>query len=102
VITTGSPTFTVRIDGKGFVEGAVILFDGQPLASSRFVNKRVVVAEVDQSVVAVTGTHTVAEQNPDGQTTAAGTLTVVNPTDDFFIRLQQNATQQGEINILAP
>src|SRR5690349_10491530 len=56
-ITTGSPTFTVRLDGGGFVEGAVILFDGQPLASSRFVSKKVLVAEVDASVVAVTGTH---------------------------------------------
>src|SRR6185295_11522284 len=101
VITTGSPTFTVRIDGRAFVEGAVILFDGQPLVT-RFISKRVVVADVDASVVAVPGTHSVAVQNPDGQQSAAETLTVVEPTADFFIRLPQNAVQQGETNILAP
>ena len=100
-ITTGAPTFTVRAEGRAFVEGAVILFDGQPLAT-RFVSKRVVVADVDASVVAAPGTHSVAVQNPDGQTSASETLTVVDPTADFFIRLPQNAVQQGSTNILAP
>jgi sugar lactone lactonase YvrE len=101
VITTGSPTFTVRIEGRGFVEGAVILFDGQPL-TTRVISKRVVVADVDASVVAVPGTHSVAVQNPDGQQSATATLTVVEPTADFFIRLPQNAVQQGVTDILAP
>ena len=101
VITTGAPTFTVRVDGRAFVEGAVILLDGQPLAT-RFVSKKVVVADVDASVVAVAGTHTVAVRNPDGQTTATVTMTVVNPTADFFIRLPQNAVQEGVAATLAP
>ena len=100
-ITTGAPTFTVRVEGHAFVEGAVILLDGQPLVT-RFVSKRVVVADVDASVVAAPGTHSIAAQNPDGQTSATATLTVVDPTADFFIRLPQNAVQQGETNILAP
>jgi len=101
IITTGSPTFTVRIDGRAFVEGAVIVFDSQPLAT-RFISKRVLVADVDASVVAAPGTHSVSVQNPDGQQSATETLTVVDPTADFFIRLPQNAVQQGEANILAP
>ncbi|HKP11234.1 MAG TPA: hypothetical protein VJZ91_03960, partial [Blastocatellia bacterium] len=28
VITTGAPTFTVRVEGRAFVDGAVILLDG--------------------------------------------------------------------------
>ncbi|HKP10804.1 MAG TPA: SMP-30/gluconolactonase/LRE family protein, partial [Blastocatellia bacterium] len=100
-ITTGAPTFTVRAEGRAFVEGAVILFDGQPLAT-RFVSKKVVVADVDASVVAAPGTHTVAVRNPDGQTSASATLTVVDPTADFFIRLPQNAVQEGIAAILAP
>src|SRR5205085_10590762 len=101
-ITAGTPTFTIRVDGRGFVDGSVIVLDGQPLASSRVESKKIIVAEVDASVVAAPGTHSVLVRNPDGQASAPATLTVVNPSADFFIRLEQNAVQQGEINILAP
>ena len=101
-ITAGAPTFTIRVDGRGFVDGSVIVLDGQPLASSRVESKKIIVAEVDASVVAAPGTHSVLVRNPDGQASETATLTVVNPSADFFIRLEQNAVQQGEINILAP
>jgi sugar lactone lactonase YvrE len=101
-ITTGTPTFTIRIDGRNFVTGSVIVLDGQPLASTRVVSKKIIVAEVDAAVVAAPGTHSVLVSNPDGQTSAAATLTVVDPSPDFFIRLPQNAIQQGVTDILVP
>jgi sugar lactone lactonase YvrE len=101
-ISSGAPTFTVRIDGRGFIDGSVIVLDGQPLASTRVISKKVIVADVDASVVAAAGTHSIFVRNPDGQSSQTATLTVVDPTTDFFIRLPQNAVQQGETNILAP
>ena len=101
-ITTDSQTFTMRVDGAGFIDGAVILLDGAALPKTDFITKKVVVGNIDASFIAVAGTHSVAVRNPDGQTTASSTLTVVVATADFFIRLPQNAVQQGETNILAP
>src|SRR5436853_1234936 len=100
-ITTDAGTFTLRAEGRGFVEGAVILLDGQPLVT-RFVSKKVVVADVDASVIATPSTHSVAVRNPDGQVSTTLTLTSVTATADFFIRLPQNAVQEGVAAILAP
>src|SRR5438270_823705 len=54
------------------------------------------------SMGAAPATHSVLVQNPDGQTSTTATLTVVDPTTDFFIRLPQNAVQQGVNAILTP
>ncbi|MFL6274050.1 MAG: IPT/TIG domain-containing protein [Blastocatellia bacterium] len=101
-ISTGAPTFTVRIEGRGFVDGSVIVLDGQPLASSRVVSKKVIVAEVDASVVAAPGTHSFFVRNPDGQSSQTATLTVVDPNTDFFIRLPINSVQEGANGVIAP
>jgi sugar lactone lactonase YvrE len=100
-ITTDAPTFTLRAEGRGFVEGAVILLDGQPLATT-FVSKKALVADVDQSVIATPSTHSVAVQNPDGQVSTTLTLTSVTATADFFIRLPQNSVQEDVQALLAP
>ena len=55
-ISSGAPTFTLRIDGRAFVDGSVIVLDGQPLATTRVISKRIIVADVDASVVATAGT----------------------------------------------
>ena len=103
-ITTGAPTFTLRVEGRGFVDGSVIVLDGQPLSTTRVITKKIIVAEVDASVVAAAGTHSVLVRNPDGQTSQTATLTVVNPapSEDLFIRLPVNAAQVGETGQLAP
>jgi sugar lactone lactonase YvrE len=100
-ITTDAATFTLRAEGRAFVTGAVILLDGQPLTTV-FVSKKVLVADVDQSVIATPSTHSVAVRNPDGQTSATLTLTSVAASADFFIRLPQNAVQEDVDAVLAP
>lgn len=94
-ISSGAPTFTVRLHGKRFETGAQILFDGTPLPSSRVEKNNVALAEVDQSLVATAGTHTLQLVNPDGGATETDTLTVVDQSPDLFIRLGGNAAAEG-------
>ena len=94
-ISAGAPTFTIRLEGKRFAEGSKILLDGVPLASSRGAkNGKLLLAEVDASVVANVGEHSVQAMSPDGTTTETLTLSV-RPTDpDLIIRLPQNSVQE--------
>lgn len=94
-ISAGAPTFTVRLEGKRFVSGAKVLFDGVALASSRVSrNGKLLLAEVDAAVVAAPGEHVVAAQNPDGMTTPARSLSVLASNADVVIRLPQNAVEE--------
>jgi sugar lactone lactonase YvrE len=95
LITSGTRTFTIRLDGNGFVDGANVLFDGVALASPRISTKhRVLLAEVDASLIASPGTHSLQAMNPDGTTSAAETLTVQAQDPDLAIRLDGNAAQE--------
>jgi sugar lactone lactonase YvrE len=94
-ITAGAPTFTVRVDGKKFVEGAELLFDGVPMETSRIArNGKMLLAEVPDSLVSTPGEHTVQGRNPDGQTTDIENLTVEQADPEFIIRLETNASQE--------
>jgi sugar lactone lactonase YvrE len=102
-ITTGSPTFTLRLEGRSFESGAKILFDGVALSSSRVVKKgKVLLAEVDASLVATTGTHTVSAQNPGGATSSSLTLRVVAPDPTLIIRLPFTSAQEDSGLIFLP
>ena len=47
VVTAGTRTFTIRLEGRHFASGANVLFDGIPLPSPRVSTKgRVLLAEV--------------------------------------------------------
>lgn len=103
VITTGTRTFTIRLDGNGFAEGANILFDGAPLASPRNSSKRrVLLAEVDASLIAAPGTHSIQAMNPDGTTSEAETLTVQDQDPNLVIRLDGNAAQEDSGFVFLP
>jgi hypothetical protein len=72
VITAGTRTFTVRLEGKKFEEGAQVLFDGVALDTSRISKKgKLLLADVDASLVAAPGTHSIQGINPDGVTTGS-------------------------------
>jgi len=95
VITAGTRSFTVRLEGKKFEEGAQVLLDGVALSSSRIAaNGKRLLADVDAAVVAAPGTHTVQGMNPDGATTDTATLTVVPQDPNLMIRLDGNAAQE--------
>ncbi|HYP29765.1 MAG TPA: SMP-30/gluconolactonase/LRE family protein [Blastocatellia bacterium] len=94
-VTAGGATFTVRIEGANFAQGARVLLDGVPLESSRANRKgKLLLAEIDSSVIANTGTHTIQAVNPGGAPTAPLTLTVVQPDSELQLRLQGNAVEE--------
>src|SRR4030095_3715263 len=94
VITAGTRSFTIRIEGRRFAEGANVLFDGVPLPSPRISRKgKVLLAEVDASLIATPGSHTVQAQNPDGSSTASLTLTVAAQDPELQIILDGKAAQ---------
>ena len=103
VITAGTRTFTIRLDGRRFASDADVLFDGVPLASPRMSkNGKILLAEVDASLIATPGTHTIQGVNPDGAGTATATLTVGPQDPELQIRLEQNAVQEDAGVIFLP
>jgi sugar lactone lactonase YvrE len=94
-ITAGSDSFTLRVEGNSFQAEALILFDGTPLPSPRVFRKgRTILAELEASKIATAGTHTVQIRNPDGQTSATATFTVVNREPTLRMQLGGNAVQE--------
>ncbi|MEW6211680.1 MAG: SMP-30/gluconolactonase/LRE family protein [Acidobacteriota bacterium] len=97
-ITSGAPTFTVLLEGKRFVQGARVRLDGVDLDPSRVAKDgKAILAEIDPSVVAAPGTHTIQAVNPDGMTSATETLTVVDPDPELDLQLDaSNAAEEDQ------
>jgi sugar lactone lactonase YvrE len=94
-ITAGAPTFTIRLEGKKFTQGARVLFDGVELEMARVsTNRKVLLAEVDAGLVAAAGTHTIRAINPDNQMTTTETLAVVEADPELRFQLEGNAAQE--------
>ncbi|HKV39489.1 MAG TPA: IPT/TIG domain-containing protein [Blastocatellia bacterium] len=96
-ITAGGAGFTIMLQGT-FHQGDQLVLDGAALPSSRVVEKdKVLLAEVDPSVVAAPGTHSVVAMRPStGESSQeTETLTVVASDPNLFIRLGGNAAQAG-------
>ncbi len=103
VITAGTRTFTIRLDGRRFVDGANVLFDGVALPSPRVSGKgKVLLAEVDASLIASPGTHTVQGVNPDGTSSPSATLTVGPQDPNLQIRLDGNSVQEDSGLVFLP
>jgi hypothetical protein len=62
-VSPGNPGFTLKVNGTGFVSGAIINFNRTPLATT-FVDAEHLTATVPASAVANAGTATVAVVNP--------------------------------------
>lgn len=103
VVTAGTRTFTIRLEGRRFASGANVLFDGVALASPRINNKgKVLLAEVDASLVASPGVHTVQGVNPDGGSSPAAELTVAAQDPDLQILLDGNGVEEDSGLIFFP
>jgi sugar lactone lactonase YvrE len=77
------------------------LFDGIPLASPRVNPKgRLLLAEVDASLIAAPGEHSIQVLNPDGMTSSIETLAVLEKDPDLTIRLDGNALEE-DIGLVA-
>jgi sugar lactone lactonase YvrE len=99
IITAGAPSFTLRCEGRFFQVGAVIEVDGVALPNTTLIKlgagdlSHTAYADVDASVVASPGSHTVDVLNPDGNRTHQLVLTVLAPDPTLFIRLAENTVQ---------
>jgi hypothetical protein len=62
-VSPGNPTFALKVDGTGFVSGAVVNFNRAPLATT-FVDTEHLTATVPAAAVANAGTATVTVVNP--------------------------------------
>ncbi|HEX8183907.1 MAG TPA: SMP-30/gluconolactonase/LRE family protein, partial [Blastocatellia bacterium] len=83
--------------------GAKILLDGVALASSRVAKKgKLLLAEVDASVVAIPGTHTVAAMNPGGAVSESKTFSVFAPDPNLIIRLPFTSAQEDSGVVFLP
>jgi DNA-binding beta-propeller fold protein YncE len=101
-ITAGAPTFTLRLEGRFLNQDAKIFLDGAELAGPRVSeNGRVALVELDESVAAAPGTHTVRAVNPDGKETATTTLTVVERDPELIAELRGNALEEDETRSFA-
>lgn len=103
IVTAGTRSFSIRLDGRRFASGANVLFDGVPLASPRVSkNGKLLFAEVDASLVVSPGAHTIQGVNPDGSATAMETLTVGPEDPNLRIVLDGNAVQEDSGLIFLP
>jgi sugar lactone lactonase YvrE len=93
-VTAGAPTFTLRCIGRNFVAGSRIVVDGAPLTSRVNENGRILLAEIDSSVVASAGSHTVQALNPDDTTSETLSFTVVTPDTEVRAQLRGNAIEE--------
>jgi FG-GAP-like repeat/Putative Ig domain len=65
-VSPGNPGFTLKVNGTGFVSGAIVNFNRAPLATT-FVDPQHLTAAVPASAVADAGTATVTAVNPGVQ-----------------------------------
>lgn len=72
---SGGATFTLSVTGSGFVNGAVIEWNGAPLATG-FVSSTQLSAIVPAALIANAGTAVVSVLNPSGVATNALTFTI--------------------------
>jgi FG-GAP-like repeat/Putative Ig domain len=62
-VSPGNPDFTLKVDGTGFVSGAIVNFNRMPLTTT-FVDTEHLTASVPAAAVASAGTSTVTVANP--------------------------------------
>lgn len=79
-IAPGGPEFTVTVNGAGFASGAVVFWNGHPLAT-QFIGKTKLTATVPASDIATAGTASVTVQNSGFPNPASNValLSVTNP-----------------------
>ena len=91
-VAPGGPSFTLAVNGTGFVSGATVNWNGTAL-STTFVNSSQLTATVPAANVvnACTASITVSNPTPGGGTSTAQFLSVSNPTTLQFTKFQDNA-----------
>ena len=74
----GGAAFTLTVNGSGFVNGAVVNWNGSTLVTV-FVSAMQLTASVSAALIANPGSATVTVVNPDGTTSAGATFAITLP-----------------------
>ncbi len=93
--TEGTGAFTLAIKGKGFLPGAVVVWNGQPL-ETEFVDSGGVTAKVPVELVATAGEASLAITNPGGTEGTPAAFLVHPPVPGLLSVSPSSATTGGD------
>ena len=101
-VTTLSPTsavagaaaFQLTVNGTGFVNGSVVIWNGSPIGTG-FVSATQITALIDSSLIATAGTANVAVQNPGAAVSTAVKFPINGPTVTTLTPSTANAGDPG-------
>lgn len=93
----GASDFVLTVNGSGFTSASQVLWNGQPLAATTFVNSSQLTATVSSSLVAAIGTATVTVQT-NGIATSTG-LTFTIQADPAITSLNPASAAVGSSSI---
>jgi hypothetical protein len=90
--TPGGPAFTLTVYGSGFVNGAVVLWNGSPLSTTFQGSTTQLTASVPASLAVIAGTASITVVNPSGMSSNSigFPVTSINP-----LRISQIADGSG-------
>src|ERR1035441_1898102 len=80
----GGPAFTLPIAGNNVVAGAVVQWNGAPLATT-YISGNALNAAVPAALIASPGTASITVVNPGGKTSTAVTLTISPPHIGYLV-----------------
>uniref|UniRef100_Q01Z88 Cell surface receptor IPT/TIG domain protein n=1 Tax=Solibacter usitatus (strain Ellin6076) TaxID=234267 RepID=Q01Z88_SOLUE len=95
----GSPSFTLTVNGSGFVSGSAVKWSGSSLATT-FVSDTLMTAAVPSNLLAICGKFPVTVTNPGGAVSNNNTPVVVNPVLNA-ISPNQLSAGSGGVNVTA-
>jgi uncharacterized protein (TIGR03437 family) len=93
-VNAGAPSFTLTINGSGFVSGSVVKWSGSALAQT-YVSDSLMTAAVPSNLLAICGKFPVTVTNPGGATSSNNTAVVVNPVLNAISPNQLSAGSGG-------
>ena len=96
-VPPGGGAFTLTVNGTGFVPGAVVNWNGVPLATT-FATSSLLTATVPPSDIATAGTASITVANPGGIVSSPAALPVINAVSDvaFGLTTKLNAGSEPQ------
>src|SRR5437660_5343006 len=90
----GGPSFTLTVNGTGFVSGSAVKWSGSSLATT-YVSDTLMTAAVPSNLLAICGKFPVTVTNPGGTTSNNNTPVVVKPVLNAIDPTQLSAGSGG-------
>jgi hypothetical protein len=95
--TAGEDGFLLTVDGNGFVDGSLVLWN-ESGRSTTFVSSKRLTALIPKSDIATAGTANVTVVNPDGSTSNARSFTINRPAPAVLSNLVPPSTTAGGLD----